>query len=448
VKAKHKTALEQLASAKAEKEACSKSMIQLNAFRAQLGKLSTDYASSKRAVSRYSRTLRMQKMRLKRQIKILEAKKVLLARAKLIFAAASEQVRQRQADVEHMEGVLADLQAALVKQLELIATIEAKIADIDAATETGRLFKIELSRTLSNAVDILVQSIHKPLELLKVTPGKNIAADFDAAEEGAAPGMKETVRAVASYCAQEDTSNALTNPLVKLEGSAQNLNFICVGQDWNNMIAEAQASVRGAAKQVVDLLTEEQSGVASDNQVPVAASMALRAASGEPKGLRHAVAAYGGKGGTFVDAYVNPGWTVDVSDGEVGTIGKMLMLYQKLGEAAELMDQQWEEAKAGALALEVKIKEALAELERLQEVLRQAIIAKEIAEANMVEAQKVVDENEALKTRMEGQVAASEEGLKKSDEAEAAVKDELLKEHRERAAALLEVLQEMKASRK
>jgi len=392
--------------------------------------------------------LRMNMMRLRRQIKILEEKRKLLVRAKAIFAAAKAQVAQRQADVEHMEGVIADLEDKLKKQMELIARIEAKIADIEAATETGRLFKIELSRVLSNAVDTQNQAIHRPLALLKITPEKKIAANFDTAEEEAAPAMKATVRAVASFCAQADTSDALTNPLVKLEGSSKDLNFICVGQNWDNMIVEAQSSVKGAAKQVVDILLEEQSGVVADNLIPVDSSMTLRIASGEPKGLRHAVAAYGGKGGTFVDGYVNPGWTVEEANGEVGTVGKMLKLYQKLGEAAELMNQQFEEATAGARALEAQIKEALAQLEKLQELLRQAIAAKEIAEEKMNEAQAVVDENEKIKTQMENNVKQTEGQVEDGERTQEEVKDELLKEHRERAAALLEVLQEMKASRK
>merc|ERR1711865_1217129 len=116
-----------------------------------------------------------------------------------------------------MEGVIADLEDKLRKQMELIARIEAKIADIEAATEVGRLFKIELSRVLSNAVDTTVQAVHKPLELLKITPDKKIAANFDTAEAEAAPAMKATVRAVGSFCSQRDIADALTHPLVKLE---------------------------------------------------------------------------------------------------------------------------------------------------------------------------------------------------------------------------------------
>jgi len=448
LKAQLKTKNQELSDAEAEKAACAQAQTQLEAFRVQLGKLSGNYASSKLAVNRYNRMLRMRRMQLAQQIKILEEKKALLVRAKAIFAAASAQVEQRQADVAHMEGVIADLEDKLKKQMELIARIEAKIADIEAATETGRLFKIELSRVLSNAVDTKIQAIHKPLELLKITSESKIAADFDKAEEDAAPAMKATVRAVASFCAQADTSAALTNPLVKLEGSSEQLNFICVGQNWDNMISEAQSSVKGAAKQVVDILEGEQSSVVSDNRVPVDSSLTLRMASGEPKGLRHAVSAYGGQGGTFVDGYVNPGWTVEEKDGAVGTVGKMLKLYQKLGEAAELMTQQWEDAQAGARALEAQIKDALEQLEKLQELLRQAIAAKEIAEANMNEAQAVVDENEQKKQQMEKAVEQTQTMVQEGSAKVEEVKDALLKEHRERAAALLEVLQELKASRK
>jgi len=214
------------------------------------------------------------------------------------------------------------------------------------------------------------------------------------------------------------------------------------------MISEAQSSVKGAAKQVVDILEGEQSSVVSDNRVPVDSSLTLRMASGEPKGLRHAVSAYGGQGGTFVDGYVNPGWTVEEKDGAVGTVGKMLKLYQKLGEAAELMTQQWEDAQAGARALEAQIKDALEQLEKLQELLRQAIAAKEIAEANMNEAQAVVDENEQKKQQMEKAVEQTQTMVQEGSAKVEEVKDALLKEHRERAAALLEVLQELKASRR
>jgi len=443
VKAKKKTRIQELADAQAEKEACSQAQTQLDAFRAQLGKLSDNYSASKSAVGRYKRTLRMRQMKLRRQLKLLEEKRVLLERAKMIFAAASAQVVQRQKDVEHMEAIIKDLEEKLKKQMELIAEIQAKIADIETATEVGRLFKLELSRTLSNAVDTLAQAIHKPLEHLKITPEVNIAKNFDDAEEGAAPAMKQTVRAVASFCKQAEDD--LTNPLVNL-GTSNKLNVICTGQDWDNMIAEAQASVKGASKQVVDLLLAEQTGVVSDNHIPVSQSMTLRVAQGEPKGLRHAVAGYGGKGGTFVDGYVNPGWAVDENNGEVGTVGKMLMLYQKLGEAAELMNQKWVEAEAGARVLEQNIRDALVQLEKLQQLLKDAIAAKEVAENNMNEAQDVVNKNEEIAQTMDAAVKTTQKDITEGQAAADAVKDELLKEHRERAAALLEVLQEMKQS--
>merc|ERR1719263_1162190 len=249
--------------------------------------------------------------------------------------------------------------------------------------------------------------------------------------------MKTTVRAIADYCSTEQVTGALTSPLIKIEGQSKALNFICVGQDWNNMIAEAQSTVKGVAKQVVDLLVLEQEGVSSDIHVPVPASAKLREANGEPKGLRHAVAAFGGQGGSFFDGYLNPGWTVDVTDGTVGSVGKMLQLYQKLGEAAEQMQKKWDEAEAHRLVLEDRKAKALEELKRLQELLRQAIEAKKIAKENMDEAQRITDE-------LQAQVDATTANLEKSRKAQADVEDSLLKEHRERAAALLQVLQELK----
>jgi hypothetical protein len=443
LKADRSTKSQQLADATAEKTACAQAQTQLDAFRAQLGKLSGNYKSSKSAVGRYKRVLRMNQMRLRRQIQILEEKKKILERAKLIFAAASEQVVQRQADVTHMQAVLDDLVAQLKAHLILIAEIEEKISQIDAATETGRLVKNELSRILQNAHDTNVQAIHKPLEGLKITQERDIAKDFDDAEASAAPAMKTTVQAVAAYCSTQEATNALTSPLVKVQNAKGGLNHICTGQDWNDMIAEAQASVKGVSKQVVDVLVSEQNNVKSDVHVPVAASMALREAHGEPKGLRHAVATFGGKG-SFFDGYLNPGWTVDDNDGSVGTVGKMLMLYQKLGEAAELMQQKWDEAKEHEKVLEQKKTEAEAELERLTVLLLQAIKAKEIAEKNMNDAQKVVDDNQALKDKMEENTKKAGETLAAGEQARDDVKDALLKEHRDRAAALLQVLQEMK----
>jgi hypothetical protein len=444
LKAQRAAESQKLADFNAEKESCAQAHTQLEAFRAQLGKLSGNYKDAAKAVGRYKRTLRMQSMRLRRQIMILKQKKALLERAKQVFAAASQQVIERQADVDHMQAIVDDLIKQLEAQRILLEEIAQKIKEIDEATKTGRLIKSELSRIVSNAHDTQVQSIHKPLEGLKITLDRNIAQDFDTAEADAAPAMKTTVQAVAAYCSTEDVTTALTSPLVKIEGQSKALNFICVGLDWNNMIAEAQKTVKDASKQVVDLLVAEQEGVKSDIHVPVPASQALREANGEPKGLRHAVATFGGQGGSFFDGYLNPGWTVDVTDGAVGTVGKMLQLYQKLGEAAEEMQQQWDVAKAHEAVLLQKKKEAVAELERLTEKLIQAIKARDIAKEMMDEAQKVVDENQALKDQMQDQVDKSTETLAEGEKAQEEVKDALLKEHTERAAALLQILQELK----
>jgi len=445
--AKRKAKNAELVAVMAEKESCIASQAQLEAFRLQLGKLSDSYDDSKSAVRVFSGKLNSQKMRLRWQIKKLAEKKALLEKAKAVFAAASAQVEARQADVAHMEKVLEELGEKLRIQLELIEKLEQRIADIDAATETGRLFKVELSRTLANAVDYNTEAFHEPLRLLGVTPGRNIAQEFDAAEVAAAPAMKDTVRAVEEYCGSERASSALTSPLIALEGTTKELNFICVGQDWNNMITEAQDVAKKDAKSIVDILLGEQSAVVADGHTDTDSSLRLREASGEPKGLRHATAIYGGQS-TFVSSYLNPGWTVGLNDGEVGEVGKMLMLYQKLGEAAELVNKNWEEAKKGAKDLQDQIAENLKELEKLQELLRQAIAAKEIAENKMNEAQQVVDENEKMKKVIEGEVETASDDLTKGEEAVDTVKDALLKEHRDRSAALLEIMQELQQMRK
>lgn len=442
LKAERATKAQNLKNLQAEKEACGLAQTQLDAFRAQLGKLSGNYKSAKSAVGRYKRSLRMNEMRLKRQIQILEEKKKILERAKLIFAAASEQVVQRQADVDHMTAVLNDLIAQLKAQMELLRQIEKKISEIDAATETGQLIKNELSRILQNAHATQIESVHKPLEKLKITPDSTIAQDFDDAEAAAAPAMKTTVQAVAAYCSTDDVNNALNSPLISLAGDTS-LNHICVGQDWNDMIAEAQASVKGVSTEVVKILVMEQDNVKSDIHTAVPASMSLREAHGEPKGLRHALAAFGGKG-SFFDSYINPGWTVDVNDGALGTVGKMLTLYQKLGEASELMKQQWKEADDHRKVLEVKEQEAEDELARLTVLLEQAIKAEQIAKEKMDEAQKVVNENQALKDKMQEATDKARETLANGEKAQADVETALLKEHRDRAAALLQILQEMK----
>jgi len=341
-----------------------------------------------------------------------------------------------------MQQVLDGLLAELKAQIALIAEIEQKISEIEAATETGALVKTELSRILNNAHDTQVMSIHKPLEGLKITTDKDLAADFDAAEEKAAPAMKSTVRAVSDYCGKQATSEALTSPLIKLAGQGKELNFICVGQDWNAMIAEAQSSVKATSKAVVDTLVLEQQGVKGDIHVPKEGVQDLREAHGEPKGLRHATATFSGKG-TFFDSYLNPGWTVEATDGAVSSIGKMLMLYQKLGEAAELMQQKWDEAEAHRIVLVGKVDEAEKELERLTELLTKAIAAKEVAEANMNEAQKVVDENQALKDKMQDVRDKTKKSSDDAKVAETAAKEALLKEHTDRAAALVQILQKM-----
>jgi len=153
-----------------------------------------------------------QKRALARQIEVLEQKRKELARAKTIFAAASAQVEARKKDVEHMEKVLADLAEALRLQMELIE----KIRDIEEATEVGRVFKVDLSRTLANTVEYNSEAVHKPMATFSITPTMDFAKKFDDAEVAAAPAMKTTVNAVGDYCRPFE-------PIDRPEGSQQTI---------------------------------------------------------------------------------------------------------------------------------------------------------------------------------------------------------------------------------
>jgi len=436
---------QELETAKADKDSCQKAQVQLDAFAAQLGKLSKTYGSSKRSVGRYARSLISQKRALARQIEVLEQKRKELARAKTIFAAASAQVEARKKDVEHMEKVLADLAEALRVQMELIARLEQKIRDIEAATEVGRVFKVDLSRTLANTVEYNSEAVHKPMATFSITPTMDFAQKFDDAEVAAAPAMKSTVNAVGDYCKMDRVTSALTSPLLDLKGASKPLNFICSGQDWSNMIVEAQGVVKGDAKQVVDILLGEQTKIIKDGKPPADASTKMRKAQGEPDGLHHTVAVYGEKTGTFVGEYLNPNWMVETTNtGEAASIGKILALYQKLGETFEQVTASYEEAKAGAEALQKRIEAALEEMVKLRELLKAAIEAKEIAEEKMNEAQELVNQAEELKAKLEARVASTEERKAKSEEDFQEASDALTAEHKERSAALLEILQQIK----
>jgi hypothetical protein len=440
---KHKAKTFQLQDAKAAKEDCLKAQVELDAFAAQVGMLSATVKSSQRAVSKYRRTLRTEQMQLQKQIEILEEKRKELAKAKMIFDAASAQVEARKADVARMEAELERLAKALTAQLALVARLEQKITDIEAATEAGRLFKVELSVTLENSVEITVEAIHKPLMRVGVTPERSISQDFDDAELAAAPAMKETVRAVGEFCGTERIVNALTG--MQLKGTTHQLDHICTGQDWDKMIEEAQGVVKREAEEVVGILTGEQLSVKADQKVPGQSTLKMRGVAGEPDGLGQAMAVNGGdEGGKFVKDYC-PGWAVEVSDdGGVAKVGKMLALYQELGEAFNLVTADWQLAKEGAEKLQDQIKVALVEMKKLSELLQRAIAAKEVAETNMNEAQKLVDTAEELKKMMEGKVASAQTEKEQGDQRYDDAKDALLTEHKERTAALLQMLQELK----
>jgi hypothetical protein len=436
---------QELEAAKAEQDACQRAQLELDAFASQLGKLSETYKGNKRQVGSYTRRLLTQRRSLARQIQILEQKRVELARAKTIFDAASAQVEARQKDVALMEQVLQDLAEALRVQMEVIARLEQKIRDIEAATETGRVFKVELSRTLSNTVEYNAEAVHRPMATFSITPTRDFAQVFDDAEVAAAPAMKSTVRAVEEYCGLERVTNALTSPLVGLKGASKPLNFICSGQDWGSMIVEAQSVAKSDAKQVVDILLGEQAKIVKDGRPPADVSIKMKKAQGEPDGARHTLAVYGDNTGTFVGGYLNPNWMVETTNtGEVASVGKILALYQKLGESYEQVTANFEEAKKGAEMLQKRIEAALQEMVKLRALLKAAIEAKEIAENKMEEAQELVNQAEAMKAQLEARVASTEERKAKSEEDFESAKDALMTEHKERSAALMQILQQIK----
>jgi hypothetical protein len=435
----------ELETAKADKTDCQKAQVELDAFAAQLGKLSNTFSRNKRSVGRYARSLISQKRALARQIEILEQKRKELARAKTIFAAASAQVEARKKDVEAMEKVLADLAEALRVQMELIARLEQKIHDIEAATEVGRVFKVDLSRTLANTVNYNTEAVHKPLATFSITSSMDFAQKFDDAEVAAAPAMKTTVNAVGEYCKMDSVTSALTSPLLDLKGASKPLNFICAGQDWSKMIVEAQGVVKSDAKEVVDILLGEQANIVKDGKPPADATLRMKKAQGEPDGVHHTLAVYGDKTGSFVGEYLNPNWMVETTNtGEVASVGKILALYQKLGESYEQVVASFEEAKAGAAALQQRIEEALEKMKELKKLLEAAIAAKEIAENKMNEAQELVNQAEELKAKLEARVASTESRKAKSEEDFQEAADALMSEHKERTAALVQVLQEIK----
>jgi len=426
--------------AQADKSACQKAQTQLKEFANQLGELSSTVQDSTRAVSKFKRNLRMEEKRLARQIIELEKRMAVLKTAKMIFAAASAQVQARQEEVNKMEAALAKLLLALKEQQATIARLRAKLTDIEDATDAGRIFKAELSRMLLNAVSYNTEAVTAPLHGLGLSPDQNIVKNFDDAEAAAAPAMKATVNAVGNYCGSQEVLTALTG--VQVDASHK-LDHICTGQNWNDMIDEAQATVKEEAKTVVEILVQQQSVANEDKDVPSRADLMLREASGEPKGLRHAKSLLSKNGGTFVTGYVFPGWSVTLQNGNAADVGKMLKLYQKLGEHFEVVTADWEAAKEKERELIEESEKVAAQVEELKVLLQKAIAAQQVAKEHMEKAQGLVDEAERDKTVMEGRVAKATTDKAEGDDAFNAAKDALMSEHKKRSAALLELFQEL-----
>jgi len=327
-------------------------------------------------------------------------------------------------------------------QIALIAELQQKVQDIEAATATGNLLKEQLSVTLSHTVAINDQAIHTPLRQLGVAPGRNIAEEFNKAEDDSSPQMMQTVQAVGAFCSNKKVE-ILSAVQDQLGDTTHQMAFICTGVDWNNMIVEAQGVVKKDAQEIVDILVEEQERVIADNDVPEESSRVLREAHGEPAGLREAVAIYGGEAGTFMNTYVKSGWAVEEKHGSVAVIGNMLMLYQELGKAFEATLEKKAQAEKAEKKLSQEVQEAMKEMEKLQAMLKDAIAKKEIAETNMKEAQDLVEEAEEAKTFLEKSVGKATE---LADKAKGAFKDvwnALMSGHANRQVALLELQEKL-----
>jgi len=426
-----------------EKEACKSQKAGIDKLSTQLGKLGATVNAGKTAVGAYKRELKKQQMKLKRAQALFKAMQQKLAKAKTIFAAAAEKVAERSAAVEVQEKLLKKLEEAYNAQLVLMAELAKKVQEIEAATVAGQEFKEHLSIVLLNTVDLNSETYHTPLRKIGVTPGAKIAQEFDKADVDSAPAMKATVQAVGEFC--KGKVGALSAVQTQLGSTTHELAFICTGVDWGNMIKEAEGVVKKDAQEIVDILVGELENVNADNRIPKQADLTreLREAHGEPKGLRQAVAIYGGGTSTFVNTYINPGWAVDEKEKSVQLIGNMLMLYQKLGEAFEATTEKWEQAKLGAIELEKQVQEAIGELKKLSEMLQAAIAEKDIAEKDMTSAQKLADQAEHARNALVVSVVDATKSKDKGDKAFKKAEEILMSEHRDRKVALLEILQEL-----
>jgi len=441
----HKAKTLQLQDAEAAKEDCIKAQVKLNEFAAELGTLSTTVKTSERSVGKYKRTLRSKQRRLDNQIKFLLEQKEKLAKAKIAFAAASAKVEATKEEVARMEAVLDGLAKELLAQKKLISELELKIADIEAATDASRLFKVQLSVTLENSVQATVEAIHQPLINVGVTPDRAISQDFDDAELAAAPAMKDTVRAVGEYCGTESVVNALTG--MQLKGTSHQLNHICTGQDWDKMIEEAQGVVKSEAEEVVGILTGEQASVKADNKVSAHEAIKMKGSQGQPANLEQSVGMYGGENAKFVEDYL-PGWKVEVTDDGKGEItfqaGKMLLLYQKLGEEGEKMLGLYQAAQVKAKQIQDQINLAVEQMKELVKKLEKEIKDKDVKEADRDRVQGIVNTAQETANEMERSVASTQAKKAAEEEAFDDASKALLTEHTQRTAALLQMVQELK----
>lgn len=424
----------------ADKNACQTAQGQLKDFADQLNMLSSTVKDTKRATRNFRKALRGEEVRLDEQIIELARTLALLEKAKSVFADATAQAQQRQADVDTMIAELKKLEQALAEQREKIRQLVEHLGYLENALEAGRLFKAQLSRVLVDAVAYNNEAVTKPLCDLGMSPKDNIVKSFDDAEAAAAPAMKKTVNAVGDYCGSQNVLAALNG--VQVEAS-QKLNYICTGQNWNNMIKEAQETVKKDAKTVVDILLQEQAVAVADEGVPSGIERDYSLAESEPVGLRQALSVLGDKEGTFIKGYVYPGWSATLQTGNVGDVGKMLKLYQKLGEVFETVTEDWKVAQEGEKRLIEQVTKTAEQVETLKKLLQAAIKAQEFAKDRMDIAQGIVDKAEATKKVIEENVATAEQNNADGNAAYSDAQDAFMAEHKARSDALLQLFQEL-----
>jgi len=432
---------EELQAAIDAQNACIAQKNEIDELADQLGKLGVEFKIGQKLVGVHKRALKKEEMSLKRALVKLKAMQKALERAKILFAEADAHVQAKQDAVIKQQAMLDQLIIEHKAQIALIAELKQKVEDIEAATAAGKLLKEQLSVILLHTADYNSQAVHTPLRQLGVTPGRNIADEFDKAEDDSSPQMMQTVQAVGAFCSDKKVE-ILSAVQDQLGDTTHQMAFICTGVDWNNMIVEAQGVVKKDAQEIVDILVEEQDRVIADNDVPEESSRELREAHGEPAGLREAVAIYGGNKGTFMNTYVS-GWAVEEKGGAVAVIGNMLMLYQELGKAIEATQKKKAQAEKAEKVLSQKVQEAVKEMQELQALLKDAIAKREIAENKMKEAQDLVEEAEEAKTILEKSVGKAKELAAQAQGAFTDVWNALMSGHANRQVALLELQEKL-----